>query len=49
MHPEYEGFPKGNPYSLGKVKQADVTMLGYPLAVPMEASTMAADLRKYVT
>ncbi len=46
-HPEYRGFPRGNVYSLGKVKQADVTMLPYPLEVAMPATTQRNDLIKY--
>ena len=30
-HPEYLNYPYGNVYAHKKVKQADVTMLGYPL------------------
>ena len=31
FHPEYVNFPNGNPYSGHKVKQADVTLLPFPL------------------
>ena len=30
-HPEYEGYPSSNIWSDYKVKQADVTLLGFPL------------------
>ena len=32
-HPEYLHFPAGNTYAKKQVKQADVTMLGFPLQV----------------
>ncbi|MFF7994614.1 ricin-type beta-trefoil lectin domain protein [Kitasatospora xanthocidica] len=41
IHPEYQG------YSGGTVKQADVTMLQYPWAVPMPASLAQNDLDYY--
>jgi len=46
-HPEYAGFPAKNRYNRGKVKQADVTMLGYPLSLNMSKSVQEADLRRY--
>jgi hypothetical protein len=48
IHPEYRGFPKGNHWinGGGKVKQADVVMLYYPLGL-RDDPKMAADLEFY--
>eukprot|EP01136_Pigoraptor_vietnamica_P021263 Opistho-1_new@5977 len=46
-HPEYVGFPKGNTWFQGKVKQADVVLLGYPLEWPMTGNSRHNDLVKY--
>ena len=48
-HPEYEGFPKDNPFwnGGGKVKQADVTMLYFPMNRPFSDVALRNDLEKY--
>lgn len=47
-HPEYEGFPEGNTYYGGKVKQADVIMLAFPLNFPnLSATSIRNDIKKY--
>ncbi|KAL7044782.1 hypothetical protein ACKWTF_002049 [Chironomus riparius] len=40
-HPQYEGYAGEN------IKQADTVMLGYPLQLPMNASTKRNDLEYY--
>ena len=40
-HPEYDGYPH---VKSARVKQADVVMLGYPLGVPMDSTTLQNDL-----
>ena len=49
VHPEYEGFPAANRWFGGKVKQADVTMLPYPLQdhAHVTAASARNDLRMY--
>ena len=39
-HPEYENYPHGNMYFNKKVKQADVTMLPFPLQFPNITETI---------
>jgi trehalose/maltose hydrolase-like predicted phosphorylase len=48
-HPEYVGFPASNRWFGGKVKQADVTMLLYPLQDERHVTVASArnDLLKY--
>jgi protein-glucosylgalactosylhydroxylysine glucosidase len=48
-HPEYENFPKMNPFwnGGGKVKQADVTMLHFPMNRMLSKASMRNDLEKY--
>ncbi|KAG2370705.1 hypothetical protein C9374_014316 [Naegleria lovaniensis] len=47
IHPEYDGFPKGNIYFMEYVKQADVVLLGYPLMFPMPPHVRYNDIRYY--
>ena len=49
FHPEYEDFPKKNPFwnGGGKVKQADVTMLYFPMNRPLSDVALRNDLEKY--
>jgi len=46
-HPEYEGFPSKNVWSKGKVKQADVVLLGFPLDVSISRDERRNDLAFY--
>lgn len=46
-HPEYAGFPSGNRLNGGKVKQADVIMITYPLNVQVPVAVRRNDLNRY--
>lgn len=46
-HPEYTGFPLGNLFLAFKVKQADVTLLQYPLELEMSDHLRKGDLTYY--
>eukprot|EP00939_MAST-03C_sp_MAST-3C-sp1_P001815 g1815.t1 len=47
-HPEYSGWPKANRYFGGKVKQADVTMIHWPLNAPnLSDTSLRNDLNTY--
>lgn len=47
-HPEYDGFPHGNRYFNGKVKQADTTMIHWPLNRPnLSNVSLRNDLEMY--
>ena len=48
-HPEYQDFPKKNPFwnGGGKVKQADVTMLYFPMNRALSDISLRNDLEKY--
>eukprot|EP00698_Gefionella_okellyi_P022545 TRINITY_DN7490_c0_g1_i1.p1 TRINITY_DN7490_c0_g1~~TRINITY_DN7490_c0_g1_i1.p1 ORF type:complete len:745 (+),score=159.18 TRINITY_DN7490_c0_g1_i1:45-2279(+) len=47
MHPQYKGFPAGNRWFNGEVKQADVVLLGYPVQMNMPANVRLNDLQFY--
>eukprot|EP00854_Cymbomonas_tetramitiformis_P007744 gene7744-9210_t len=48
FHPEYRGYPHGNRWMGGKVKQADAVLLGFPLDWrTLSAKVRRNDLLKY--